>query len=295
MRWLIPLLLAGCTEPASDSSLCGSSPELHFVRANGLPEAVAVGGTATFQLQCWFTDYPGEAPFDVPSVATTEPDPAASVDKGGATLVIAGVHAGTTTVQIISSDGATLYGSLEVEVAAVDHLAFRTGDTPANMDVAFAKELGTLAEVMLEASNGDLLADDAMQLVPPSAAVRTAIRPGVFDYTATPLGDYVVEVDSAGTSYTLPFVVVDHADSVTLADPSVTIPVDGSDKSICFGASLDARFVSSLRWSFVTEAFPAESTNCLPLTSAADTNHDGMVAISASAGGASGQVNVPVR
>src|SRR5512146_3562310 len=214
MRWVLLCALVGCLDSASTSSMCDASPHVQFVRANHsliVPLAVAVGGTATVQLQCWLADNPGAAPFDLPSVATTDSDPAATVAMSGATLVVSGRHEGTNTVHITSSDGSTTYGSLELHVAAVDHLAFRsTYDViPPNVDVAFAKQFGSLAEVLLAATSGDLLADDSAQVAPPPGAVLTAIRPGVFDYNATPLGNHVVEVNSGGTMYSTPFVVVD--------------------------------------------------------------------------------------
>jgi len=37
--------------------------------------------------------------------------------------------------------------------------------------------------------------------------------------------------------YSTPFVVVDHSDSNELADPSITIPAAGSEKTNCFAAT----------------------------------------------------------
>ena len=257
---------------------------------------VATGGSATLSLECLLEDLPGQAPFDLPSIVMPGAD-AATADLRAATLTIHGAHAGTTAVAITSSDGATRYGSLAVTVADVDHLTFRsTYDTiPPNVELAFAKEFGTLAEVELASSTNAVLVDDDMIVTPPAGATRTGIRPGVFDIAGTPLGDQTIYVTTSAASLNAPFVVVDHADAVALVDPHATVPASGTTGDLCFAATANGRFVAGLRWAFEIEGAMQGGANCQPIAKAEDANHDGAVAITATAGGASAQVSVAIQ
>ena len=293
MRWLLLGALVGCTT-TEPSSPCSDNPQVLFVHGSTVQTmTVALDGTATLQLQCNVFDDPA---FDLPSIATTSADSAVSVEKRGATLMMHADHAGSSTVAVTSPDGSSMYGSLSLEVAPVDHLGFRAtyDDIPPNVDVAFAAEFGTLADVMLAGSDGTALVDDDMTVVLPTGAVAQGSGPGAFDYGAVALGSDTIAVDSGGSTYTTPFVVVDHADSIALVDPAVTVPADGSPKDIAFAATLGGRFVASLRWSYDLEG-SGGGANVDTVSAAEDVNHDGAVSISASAGGASTTTSIPVH
>jgi hypothetical protein len=278
--------------------MCESNPNVRFLHQNQPVQAltVATGGTASLSLECLLEDLPGQAAFDLPSTVTASAD-AVATDLHAATLTIHGSHAGTSTIAITSGDGATHYGSLAVTVADVDHLTFRsTYDViPANVDVAFAKEFGTLAEVELASSTNIVLADDDMIVTPPMGATPTGIRPGVFDIAGTPLGDQTIEVASAGAMHSAPFVVVDHADAVALLDAHPTIPASGDTADLCFAATTNGRFVAGLRWAYDIEGAMQGGANCQPVAKAEDADHDGRVAITATAGGVSTQVEAPIQ
>lgn len=300
MRWLLLWFLVGCvdSQASTSSPMCEENPNVRFIHQNQPVMAlkVATGGTATLSLECLLDDLPGQAPFDLPSTVTAS-DAAATAELRSATLTVHGGHAGGTTIDIRSSDGAKSYGSLAVTVADVDHLTFRsTYDViPSNMDVAFAKEFGTLAEVELATSTNLVLVDDGMIVTPPSGATATGIRPGVFDIAGTPVGDQTIEVASGGAMHSAPFIVVDHADAVALLGTHPTIPSSGDPADLCFTATANGRFIAGLRWAFEIEGAMQGGANCEPVAKAEDANHDGMVAITATAGGVSTQVEAPIQ
>jgi hypothetical protein len=299
--WLLLCVLVGCvdSQASTRSRMCEANPNVRFIHQNQPVVAltVATGGTATLSLECTLEDLPGQAPFDLPSTAMAGADDAATAELRAATLTVHGTHAGTTTVAITSSDGATHYGSLAVTVADVDHLTFRsTYDTiPPNVDLAFAKEFGTLAEVELASTTNAVLADDDMIVTPPAGATRTGIRPGVFDIAGTPLGDQTIAVATGGAIHSAPFIVVDHADAVALVDAHATVPASGTTSDLCFAATANGRFVAGLRWAFEIEGAMQGGANCQPVAKAEDANRDGMIAITATAGGASAQVSVAIE
>jgi hypothetical protein len=302
MRWsLLLCILVGCvdSQASTPSPMCESNPNVRFIHQNQpvVSLSVATGGTATLSLECVLEDLPGQAPFDLPSIVTNGADGVAAAELRAATLTVHGSHAGTSTIAITSSDGATHYGQLAITVADVDHLTFRsTYDTiPPNVDLAFAKEFGTLSEVELASSTGAVLADDSMIVTPPAGATATGIRPGVFDIAGTPLGNQTIEVASGGAMHSAPFVVVDHADAVALVDAHATIPASGTTSELCFAATTNGRFVAGLRWAFEIEGAMQGGANCEPVAKTEDANHDGMVAITATAGGASAQVSLPIQ
>jgi hypothetical protein len=296
MRWLLLALLAGCTA-SEPPSLCEDDPQVVFGHGQASDVtrlAVALGGTAKVELTCEAFGIP---PFDLPSIATTDSGLVASVDNDGATLAIHGLQDGTTTVSVKSDDGATTYGSLEVDVEAIGHLALQSeyDDIPPNVDVAFAAQFGTIAAVALAAGDGDVLADDDMTVTFPPGAMVMSYAPGTFDTTSIALGTYTLEVDSGGSAYTTDFVMVDHADSIALVEPGVTIPADGSPTDIDFAATLDGRFVAGLLWSYGLEGSGVGGANDDMISSSEDTNGDGAVSISARAGSATTTVSIPIQ
>ncbi|HEY6038789.1 MAG TPA: hypothetical protein VIV58_31120 [Kofleriaceae bacterium] len=279
---------------------CADYPQLVFAHGAGSTfmhtMTVAQGGAVDLELECILPDLPGSATWDLPTSATVSND-AVTADEMGSMLRIHGVHEGTATVAI-GANGAAAYGSIEITVAPVDHLALDEGDdkVPTSGDVAFAKEVGTLEHVKLETSTGTVLTDDDQILTPPPGGTLSGLGPGFFDIAAVPVGDDTVAVTSGGMAYSVPFSVVDHADTIALFTPGTTIPANGTYIDVCFAATLGSKFVTGLLWSATVDGAPlAEASNCGRVSAVADQNHDGNVTFAVTAGGVSAQIDIPIH
>jgi len=305
MRWLVLCALVGCVDPNGTPSNqpeggCADIARVTFTHGGSSfvvqTLAIAEGGRANLALECILPDLPGRATWDLPSIATASND-AVTAFQNGSMLSIHGVHQGSASVAITASDGGS-YGSISIEVAPADHLAFgsENDDIPTNVEVAFAKEFGTLDEVKLASSAGVVLVDDDMVVTPPAGSTRSALGPAFFDIAAMPLGDTTIEVDAGGSTLTAPFSVVDHADAIALVNRDLMISsAPNSSSDVCFAATLGTKFVAGLLWSYTLEGAEIGGSNCDHVGAVSDVNHDGKVTVGTSAGGVSAQIDVPVH
>jgi hypothetical protein len=300
MRWLLVIALVGCTSSPSDSTQCETLTVTFRHDISGpSPSAplptLAVGGTLEVAPQCRpASNYPEDyIPLDVPYSAVIDGDPAAVITSSAdGRITLHGAHDGTSTLRIVGEDHTT-YGSVAIAVRSIDHIALGPSggdEAPPDIDLAFSTELATVARVQLAAADGLRLADDDLVITAPGTS---QFLPDAISYSGIAPGNYTVEATSGTTPYSAPFIVVDHADSIALVNPSVTIASGGT--TVCFGAILGTRFVTGLRWAYMIDGFSTGGDNCQHVDPAEDTNHDGAIAFTASAGGQSIQASVPIQ
>ena len=302
MRYLA-VLLVGCVD-SQPAPQCPENPRVLFFRsvvhAQVHDPQLAVGGTFDMALSCMISDLPGDLPLDRPFAVRSDSD-AVTATASGNKVTLHGVHDGTTTVRVMSPDGAYTYDSLAVTTRQLDHLSIAGDDDaiPAGSALAFSTEWVTLAHARLTSSDGHALLDDSAQYTFPAGSSRSdsigaPLLDGLFDYGAVATGDHDITVASGGATYTAPFPVVDRADAIAQADPTVTI-APGGGASICFDATNAGRFVAGLHWFYTIEGRAYDGGNCTQATAHDDINGDALIPVKATAGGQTLQVSVPIR
>lgn len=274
--------VVGCTSNGDSyaPATCADYPRVAFESPGNL--TLSTGGTVAVGLKCYLPDLPGSATWDVPSTARVSGD-AVSAHAGAAKLVIEGLHAGTSTVEIV--DGSHVYGALTITVKDFDHLTIPPDPetVPPNASVVYANEADSRLGLALASSDGAVLRDDYEQVTLPPG-ISPGYGPGSFDVSTTPVGDYTVTATSGTTTRSLQFTLVDHADTLALMTDA---------PAACFSATNGGRYVANLKWTYTVDgALAYGSANCIGLDASADTNHDGLLTIVATVDGLTTQVDV---
>ena len=291
--WLLIVLLAGCfNEPSELQPTCNEASGVRFAYSRSL----AVGGTQTLELECYFTDGPEEVLFDLPANVSTDVDAKVSVDRTGSSVVVHGLQDGTAHLTLVSNDGSRSWGSTQFEVATIDHVVLQSGVdlVPPGLEVAYAREQFVDIDIALVASGGDEVFDQNMQVVAPIGAQSTNGGQS-FDDRDMAEGAYTIQVTAGGSSFAAPFVLVDHADTIVPTASDLSISASGTQTTICFEALTASRFVANLAWTITLDgASTPDGDNCASVSVQNDLDHDGMIQISASAGGVSAQFVAPI-
>jgi hypothetical protein len=307
MRWLALFALAACTE--SEPSECGGS-DVQLEHVTGIRytdydiPSIAVGGTLSMQMRCTTADYPGYAEWDVPYAIENEASAAVTITPHGSSLTMTAVHEGSNTFRVTSPDGRDAYGSFSVTAKAGDHVIISPSgidEPPPDASLVYATQLLPSVHARLYASDGDLVVDDEQVVTgPPGARYESSSSipvtlPGLVEYDAVAPGSYSIALTTGESTYSAPFVVVDHADSVSLIDPDQSLVASMGKQNVCFQAQLAGSFVSGLRWTYNVEGSPQTGTHCVGVDPIGDANHDGAISIYAAAGGPMFHADIPIR
>ena len=304
--WLVVVLLAGCSSnPPSDP--CGGidGDEVGGVAFRSHPfinSPVLIGETRTFDLIRIFNGGPEEYPFEAPATIM-DTTGSVSFERTGSSLVVQAVHDGSANITLVADGCPDLRGGTQLDVRAVEGITLLPGDKatyvpsdpvdqiPPGVDVAFARESSTQVGIGLVTSlRGEvLLIDQDTQVTPPDGA--QLVSGWGFDDSALAEGAYGVEVTAGSATFTTPFVIVDHAETITAITQDLTVHSYGL--SPCFAAMTANRYVASLKWTFTLDGSPAPIEpalhNCAYVLPQNDLDHDGKIVISATAGGFTAQ------
>jgi hypothetical protein len=259
------------------------------------PRPTAIGGTQAIALQYERADGVDIA-LDLPFTADDDGGIGVKVDAiSGSQVVVRGAGSRSNYLRILDSDG-LLMDRKELTGAAVDTIALIPDgleNIPADKQIAFAagaREFGVGIYGDVQTSSGprsQRLIDTSMELVLAGAtkkawdtlAINAVVGTSAISVTA---GDKpAANVD---------FVVVDHAESVSVIQPVASTIAPNQSMSVCFQALAAGRYVAGLTWTFdvdgqtTTKGDDSLQRNCISVSTQKTT---GTVAVQASAGGQS--------
>lgn len=314
---LLALSLAACYggERANNGGECPAGETCSPATPNGLdfvgnklanevllsgPRATAVGGTQVVALQYNRGDGVYVA-LDVPFTADDDGGRGIKVDATtGSQVTIRGVDSRSNYLRILDEDG-LLMDRKELTGAALTTIELVPTDyesIPAGTPIAFApgsRKIGVALYGDVQRSSGPVserIIDTSMQVV------IDGIRSSWDTYQINPsVGTHAISVTAGDKpAANIDLVVVDHADSVVAINPPPSMQPQGT-VSVCFQASSGNRYIAGLNWTFNVdgvERTQGEGTltrNCVGVTT---TKTSGTVAVSATAGGQSSSVSIPI-
>lgn len=307
---LLALSLAACYggERANNGGECPAGETCSPATPNGLdfvgnalanevllsgPRPTAIGGTQVIALQYNRGDGVYIA-LDLPYTADDDGGAAVKVDStSGSQVTVRGVGSGKNYLRILDEDG-LLMDRKELEARELTSIEIVPTDyesIPAGTPIAFApgpRKLG----IALYTSSGMRLIDTSMQVQ--IDGVRASWD--TFN-TNTQLGTRTVTVTAGDKpAADIDLVVVDTADSVVAINPPPSMQPNGS-ASVCFQASSGNRYIAGLSWAFNVDGVEKAqgdgtlTRNCVTVST---TKSSGSVAITATAGGQSTSVSIPI-
>jgi hypothetical protein len=307
---LLALSLAACYggERANNSGECPAGEACSPATPNGLdfvgnalanevllsgPRPTAIGGTQVVALQYNRGDGVYIA-LDLPFTADDDGARGIKVDStSGSQVTVRGVGDASNYLRILDEDG-LLMDRKELEARELTSIEIVPTDyesIPVGTPIAFApgpRKLG----IALYNSGGTRLIYTSMQVQ--IEGVRASWD--TFN-TNTTLGTHTVSVTAGDKpAANIDLVVVDHADSVVAINPPPSMQPNGST-TVCFQASSGNRYIAGLSWSFnvdgveKTQGDGTLTRNCV---TASTMKSSGSVAISATAGGQSTSVSIPI-
>lgn len=257
------------------------------------PRPTAVGGTQAIALQYQRADGVSIA-LNVPFTADDDGGIGVKVDAvSGSQVVVRGAGSRSNHLRILDSDG-LLMDRKELTGAAVATIALIPEDmerVPADKQVAFApgaRELGIAIYGDVQTSHGprsQRLIDTSMNL-----QLAGATRKGWDSLSINAVVGTSTLAVTAGDkpAANLDFVVVDHADSVSVIDRAPSTVAANQSTSVCFQALTAGRYVAGLTWTFIVDGATTVQgdgrllRNCIGVST---QKTSGTVSVQASAGG----------
>ena len=259
------------------------------------PRPTAIGGTQAIALQYERADGVKLA-LDLPFTADDDGGIGVKVDAiSGSQVVVRGAGSRSNYLRILDADG-LLMDRKELTGAAVDTIALIPGgleNIPADTQVAFAqghREFGVAIYGDVQTGSGprsQRLIDTSMELVL-AGATKEAWDTLAIDAVVGTSTIAVTAGDKPAAN--VDFVVVDHADSVSVMQPVPSTIAPNQSMSVCFQALAAGRYVAGLTWTFDVDGqttIKGDDTlqrNCISVSTQKTT---GTVAVQASAGGQS--------
>jgi len=295
--WLLALI--GCSDDGSARQPLALEldSDLDVVSSNFRQQPpTAVGGTQTFQLH-----YAGTVPptpgvlFDQKYTVKVVGDSLRIEEQKDASLTIRGLAPGQSTLQFLYEDGSPI-DQIQLSVAAIQKIGLNP-DVPESLprDVYWPEERSVawyLGDHTLKVGlyqGLDRLGDSSIQI-----ALDGAQRTGADGLVVPgkPVGTYPISVTAGDQpAKTIDYVVVDHADAVTVItdfEPAPTMFQQGTMTTMCFQARNAGRYVVGLTWAITVtgqiEAQPKGAPNCVTVIPQLAT---GTISVNATAGGQS--------
>jgi hypothetical protein len=257
------------------------------------PRPTAIGGTQAIALQYQRGDGVDIA-LDLPFTADDDGGIGVKVDAiSGSQVIVRGAGSRSNYLRILDADG-LLMDRKELTGAAVNTIALIPEDlesVPADKLIAFAsgqRELGVAIYGDVQTSSGprsQRLIDTSMDL-----QLAGATRKGWDAMTINAaVGTSTLAVTAGDKpAANIDFVVVDHADSVSVIDPAPSTVSATNSASVCFQALSAGRYIAGLTWTFVVDGATTVKgdgmlqRNCISVST---QKTSGTVSVQASAGG----------
>lgn len=257
------------------------------------PRPTAVGGTQVVALQYDRGDGVYVA-LDLPYTTDTGNSAGIKVDStSGSQVTIRGVGKASNYLRILDEDGLLMdRKELEAgELTSIEVIPTDYESIPAGTPIAFAPGARKLG-IALYNNQLTRLIDTSMQV----GIDGTRASWDTFNVNAT-LGTHTVSVTAGDKpAANIDLVVVDHADSVVAVNPPPSMQPNGST-TVCFQASSGNHYIAGLTWSYTvdgvekTQGDGTTTRNCIGVST---TKTSGAVAVSATAGGQSTSVSIPI-
>jgi hypothetical protein len=286
--------------PAGETCSDVTPTGLQFI-GNGLygelllsgPRPTAVGGTQAIALQ--YERYDGvDIALDQPFTADDDGGIGVKVDAiSGSQVVVRGAGSRSNYLRILDIDG-LLMDRKELTGAAVNKIGLIPADlesVPADKELAFAageREFGIAIYGDVQTSSGPR----SQRLIDTSMALQLAgsSREGWDSLSINAaVGTSTLSVTAGDKpAANLDFIVVDHADTVSVINPAPSTIAVNQSQSVCFQALASGRYVAGLTWTYVVDgatSVKGEGTLQRNCVSVSTQKTSGTVSVQATAGG----------
>lgn len=302
--WLLALI--GCSDDGSAHSpvKLELDSDLDVVSSTFRQQPpTAVGGTQAFRLYYAGTvpGTPGAA-FDLPYTVKVADDGLRIEDQKDTSITIRGVAPGQSSLRFLYEDG-SLIDELQLSVAEIQKIGLNPDVSeslprdvywPEEQSVAWALGDHTVRVGLYQGL--ERLGDSSLQI---AFAGAERVGPDGLVIPSKPVGTYPISVTAGDRpATTVDYVVVDHADAVTVItdfEPAPTTFQQGTMTNLCFQARNAGRYVVGLTWTITVtgqiEAQPKGPLNCVTVIPQLAT---GTISVSAVAGGQSLAMTLPV-